>query len=239
MKKTKLSILLRIILILSFSCAVVFLAPGENSQPIVKNTLAADALPMPALEETAGSKQPAQEEQAIVSNPRDVQEPAVVEKTIIEPKPAGMSIQIPKISLNAPVVGVGLEANGELHVPGNLVQAGWYKNSPEPGQTGTSVITGHFDYGPNFAPGVFYKLHTLSVGDEIFVRRNDGSTAVFAVKNMEQYPQNNFPTSKVYSSSKLPELRLITCAGFYSKITGRYTEDLVVYAVLDRVVSYS
>src|SRR5579863_8243685 len=80
-----------------------------------------------------------------------------------------MNLQIPAISLNAPVVTTGLESDGELHVPGNPFQVGWYKYSPTPGDIGPSVLTGHMDFGAKLQPTVFYNLHKLQPGDEIDV----------------------------------------------------------------------
>jgi LPXTG-site transpeptidase (sortase) family protein len=143
-----------------------------------------------------------------------------------------MSLQIPAIYLNAPVVTTGLESGGQLHVPGNPFQVGWYKYSPTPGDIGPAVLTGHMDFGAKFRPTVFYNLHKLQPGDEIDVTRSDGSIAAFSVTDMAYYDQNNFPTQLVYGGVKDAELRLITCAGTYDKSEGHYTQDLVVFAKL-------
>lgn len=92
------------------------------------------------------------------------------------------------------------------------------------------------DFGKNFAPAVFYNLNKLKTGDEIYVTRDDGLIAVYSINTLEQYFQNNFPTQKVYGQVQGSELRLITCAGSFDKSTGRYTQDLVVFAELSRII---
>ncbi len=153
------------------------------------------------------------------------------------PKTAGRRIEIPAISINAPIVTVGLEKNRELHVPANSTQAGWYKHSPIPGQIGPSIITAHLDFGANFTPGVFYNLNKIQLGDEIKITNADGSVAVFSVTQTKVVPQNDFPTQLVYGKTPDAQLRLITCAGKYDPKTGRYTHDLVVFAKLKQILA--
>ena len=80
-------------------------------------------------------------------------------------------------------------------------------------------------------PGVFADLRALKAGDLIEVKREDGSTATFAVTKGEQYPKDEFPTQKVYGNTEGAELRLITCDG-YDPATGEFDDNYVVYAEL-------
>lgn len=87
---------------------------------------------------------------------------------------------IPAIGLDAPVVPVHLK-EVEAH-DGNLYQqwiapyefaAGWHDTSATLGEFGNLVLNGHH----NIAGEVFRDLHTLEVGDTIFVYSGDQAFA--------------------------------------------------------------
>ncbi|MFD7631753.1 class F sortase [Streptomyces sp. NPDC059851] len=138
-------------------------------------------------------------------------------------------IRIPAIRVDAPVMTVGLDAQGWVDAPpaeeSNL--AGWYLNGISPGQRGSSVIVGHVDNATG--PAVFYGLGSLRKGHRIEVERYDGRTAVFEVYGVEVFSKDTFPGSRVYGDTGRPELRVITCGGGYSKAKG-YDGNVVVFA---------
>src|ERR1017187_8736200 len=114
--------------------------------------------------------------------------------------------------------------------PASTVVAGWYAGSPRPGAIGSSVIGGHIDSYQG--PGVFFRLRLLHPGNQIYVRRADGTVAVFRVYAVQQYLKARFPTESVYGPTPDAELRLITCGGTFDPATGHYLSNVVVYAVL-------
>jgi len=128
---------------------------------------------------------------------------------------------------------LGLDELGALAVPDGYEQVGWYKYGPTPGEIGPAVIVGHVDSLDG--PAVFYSLGQVGIGDELYVEREDSSTAVFEVTNYERLPQSEFPTEKVYGNINFAGLRLITCTGKYSHDNKRYSHNLIVYAKLVRV----
>ncbi|MBT2443819.1 class F sortase [Streptomyces sp. ISL-36] len=138
-------------------------------------------------------------------------------------------VKIPSIRVAAPIMDVGLDANGWIAAPPpedpNL--AGWYQNGIAPGQRGTAIIVGHVDN--QTGPAVFYGLGSLGKGQHIEVERFDGRVAVFEIYGVEVYSKNNFPGVQVYGDTGEPELRVITCGGGYSRGRG-YDGNVVVYA---------
>ncbi|MFB7177865.1 class F sortase [Streptomyces sp. NPDC056257] len=138
-------------------------------------------------------------------------------------------IRIPTINVDAPVMTVGLDAEGWIDAPPpqdrNL--AGWYLNGISPGQRGSAVIVGHVDNAQG--PAVFYGLGSLKQGNRIEVERYDGRTAVFEVYGVEVFSKQAFPGARVYGDTGHPELRVITCGGGYSKARG-YDGNVVVFA---------
>jgi sortase (surface protein transpeptidase) len=95
--------------------------------------------------------------------------------------------------------------------------------------TGPAIIAGHIDSVSG--PAVFYRLSSLRPGDRTYVRRADGTLAVFRVTAIRLYPKDRFPTSAVYGSASGPELRLITCGGTFDPATHSDLSNVVVYAV--------
>jgi hypothetical protein len=144
------------------------------------------------------------------------------------PKPVWLTI--PAIGVKAPIVTLGLNRNGTLQVPSTTTVVGWYTNSPRPGATGSAVIAGHVD--SRSGPGVFFWLRTMRPGERIYVRRADGTLAVFTVTAVRTYAKARFPTATVYGPVPDAELRLITCGGTFDYARGSYLSNVVVYARL-------
>lgn len=141
-------------------------------------------------------------------------------------------IEIPVLGVNAPVMRLGLNADGSVQVPplDNHNLAGWYTGSVTPGQVGASVLLGHVD---SWSGGsVFFKIKTLHRGALVDVIRADGSTAVFTVLGLQKAAKVAFPTDSVYGNPGYPALRLITCGGPFNSATGEYLDNIIVYAQL-------
>jgi len=139
-----------------------------------------------------------------------------------------VSLVIPAIGVTTSLVHLGLTSTGALQVPPTTAVAGWYTGSPRPGAIGSAVIAGHIDSYQG--PGVFYRLSKLQRGDRVYVRRADGTLAVFKVTEVRMYPKDDFPTTAVYGATPTPQLRLITCGGTFDYSTGSYLSNTVVYA---------
>jgi sortase (surface protein transpeptidase) len=141
-------------------------------------------------------------------------------------------IEIPSIGVDAPVMQLGLNADGSIQVPplSNHNLTGWFDGSVTPGQTGSSIILGHVDNVTGVS--VFFYLKTLRPGEVVKVLRADGSTAIFAVDGVQRAVKTDFPTEAVYRNVSYPSLRLITCGGPFDPATGQYLDNIIVYAHL-------
>lgn len=148
-----------------------------------------------------------------------------------EPVAVPISLAIPAIGVQTPLVRLGLTAAGALQVPTSTRVAGWYTGGPLPGQTGAAVIAGHVD--SRAGPAVFFRLRLLRPGELVYVRRADGSLAVFRVSVVREYAKSQFPTAAVYGPVPDAQLRLITCGGTFDQATGHYLSNVIVSATLD------
>ena len=140
------------------------------------------------------------------------------------------SLTIPSIGVQTKLIHLGLTKSGAMQVPSTVTVAGWYTGSPRPGATGAAVIAGHID--SQTAPGVFYRLRLMHKGELIYVRRGDGSLAVFRVTAVHEYLKAAFPTSAVYGAVPNAQLRLITCGGAFDFATRHYLSNVIVFATL-------
>ncbi|KRB70186.1 hypothetical protein ASE03_25215 [Kitasatospora sp. Root187] len=141
-------------------------------------------------------------------------------------------VRIPVLGIDTSLGQLTLDQSGSLRPPDpdGPDAAGWYAAGTSPGETGTALITGHVDTARG--PAVFFRLATLTAGQQIEVDRADGSTARFTVDAVQNHPKDDFPEQRVYGPAPRPELRLITCGGRYDRAHGGYQENTVVYAHL-------
>jgi hypothetical protein len=153
------------------------------------------------------------------------------------PAPLGRSepvhLDIPAIGVSTPLMALGLNPDGTIAVPPlrRGAPAGWYRYLVTPGEVGPAVILGHVDSARD-GPAVFYRLQELRPGDTVAIRRADGTTGVFTVSRVAQYPKLAFPADEVYGGVDHPALRLITCGGSFDHVHRQYRGNVVVYAEL-------
>jgi len=169
-----------------------------------------------------------------VGKPTLVPVPIGRQAPVPEPAPVlvarPVSLIIPAIGVRTGLVRLGLTASGTLQVPSTTAVAGWYTGSARPGATGAAVIVGHID--SLTGPGVFFRLRLLHPGNRVYIRRADGTLAVFQVTSVHSYLKSRFPTVAVYGPVPYAELRLITCGGAFDYATGHYLSNVIVDAAL-------
>ncbi|WP_394249753.1 class F sortase [Arthrobacter pityocampae] len=148
------------------------------------------------------------------------------------PASTPVTLEIGTIGVRTDLMKLGLRENRSLEVPPGEPgsPAGWYTESPTPGERGPAVLLGHVN-ATDGGKGVFADLRALKTGDRMGVIREDGTTAVFEFQRGEAYGKDEFPTLEVYGNTPGSELRLITCDG-YNPETGEFDDNYVVYATL-------
>lgn len=164
--------------------------------------------------------------------PEPVPEPSTPEVEVL-PASTPVRVRVEKVGVDSTLMELGLQEDGTVEVPptGEGTPAGWYRNSPTPGERGPAVLLGHVG-NAHGRLGVFGRLKELVPGDVVEVDRADGSTAVFTVDRSVSYERSEFPTNEIYGNTDDAQLRLITCDS-YSAWTGRWEANHVVYATLD------
>lgn len=139
-------------------------------------------------------------------------------------------IYLPKIGIEAEIVPVGINHQGEMEMPQNPWQVGWFENSIGLGKNGSLVIAGHLDSASG--PAVFYRLSTLEKGDLVYLWDENNNRFVFEVVKKETYSENQFPLTEIFGANDSQYLNLITCTGQFDRQRQRYPERLVVHCRL-------
>lgn len=145
------------------------------------------------------------------------------------PPPPGRLI-IRSIGVNAPVLAVGVDKQGNMGVTNQSFNVGWYSPGVIPGDPGDAVIDGHLDWYDT-SRAVFYNLKSVSVGDDIEVQRLDGVTKHFRVSAVRAVAYNA-SVPGLFVRSGPARLSLITCGGSWSSKLGEYLQRVIVDATL-------
>jgi sortase (surface protein transpeptidase) len=133
------------------------------------------------------------------------------------------------LGIDAPVGAYGVAANGQMDVPDNVTEVGWYRYGPSPGEPGSAVLAAHVDLrGPG--RGLFYDLDQLEIDDEVGITYADGHSREFRVVARSTYLKTELPLDAIFSREGDPVLTLITCGGGFSRSAGSYDSNVIVYA---------
>ena len=146
-----------------------------------------------------------------------------------DPVEAPVRLSAPSISVDAPIVPVGLEDDGTMEIPHDISTIGWYELGVMPGETGTAVLAGHVD-SRSQGRGAFWDLRTTGVGDLVSVDHEDGTTSDWRVTARTVYGKEELPIADIFTRFGDTRLVLITCGGAFDNTTQHYEDNIVVYA---------
>ena len=141
-------------------------------------------------------------------------------------------VSIGTIDIRADVVEVGRAEDGSIAPPVEdpAETVGWYGLGPTPGEPGIAVLVGHVDTHDRAA--VFHRLHELTPGKRIEVRRKDRRTATFVVDSVESFPKDAFPADRVLARDEALRLVIVTCGGRWMGGDTGYADNVIVFAHL-------
>lgn len=138
-------------------------------------------------------------------------------------------IKIPKIGVDANIQSVGVTASGDMDVPSNADDVGWFEMGTRPGELGSAVMAGHFDDKDGRA-GVFHGISNLEIGDELFVEDDEGTFLTFVVHEIRIFDPGY--VDEVFGQANGKYLNIITCDGVWDKNTESFSKRLVVFTEL-------
>jgi LPXTG-site transpeptidase (sortase) family protein len=132
-------------------------------------------------------------------------------------------LAIPKLYLDAPIITMGLDGEGNPQVPDRPDQVAWYNFAAAPGQKSNAVLSGHVDWQTQSRqpiPGVFYRLREVDLGDTITITLEDGTKLDYRVTGNVATAYEDPNISKAMSHTSKEVVTIITCGGTWLK-TGR------------------
>jgi hypothetical protein len=194
---------------------------GDTSTPTAGGDPPRSTTPPTSSDDSAAEEAGASAAELIRPLPPAAPLPTVVERT----PPVSLTIEALGVEA-APVVPVGVEARGEMEIPG-VAEVGWYRFGASPGDEGSAVLAAHIAY--NGVDGVFRHLDDLAVGDTVGVRLADGTSRLFAVTELARYDKAALPLD-VWARRGPARLVLITCGGEFDAAARSYDDNVVAYA---------
>lgn len=142
-----------------------------------------------------------------------------------------LMIALPSIEVTALVAPVGV-SQGNLQVPDDPAQVGWWVRSAQAGaKTGSVIIDGHVDT-EHGGLGALYRMGVgdLRIGDRIVVTTMFGRQVSYRIYRQDLYPKAAGLPTEVLAQSLEPRLVLITCGGPFDVNNRNYEDNVVVYA---------
>ncbi|HVN12167.1 MAG TPA: class F sortase, partial [Kineosporiaceae bacterium] len=126
---------------------------------------------------------------------------------------------------------VGVDARGDMVVPREAQQVGWYRFGPAPGDpAGAVVVAGHVDTKQEGA-GALFPLRAVRVGDRVGITVAGGRVVSYRVVGKQTIVKQRLPVERLFARDGVPRLVLITCGGPFLPEVSSYRDNLVVVAV--------
>lgn len=138
-------------------------------------------------------------------------------------------VEVPALSVSAPVQAVGVGEERELIIPSSPMDVGWSQGGPVPGEPGVALLTSHVDTR-EAGRGVLAGLPALETGDLILVTAADGTVQRWSVVERTQHRKDALPP-ELFARSGPARLALVTCGGPFDRDARSYRDNVVVWAL--------
>lgn len=139
-----------------------------------------------------------------------------------------LRLRIPKINIDAEIEYVNLTSTGEMGVPKDTRNVGWYEPGVRPGNIGNAVIAGHYGWNSG-TKSAFDELHKLRIGDRIYTEDDTGATISYIVRENRRYNTDDDASHVFNSPDDRSHLNLIACDGDWDEVSKSYSQRLVVF----------
>jgi sortase (surface protein transpeptidase) len=138
-------------------------------------------------------------------------------------------LAVPALGVDVAVDAVGVTADGQMALPGDVDRAGWYRFGPVPGAPGSAVVAGHVD-DVEQGLGELAPLREAAPGDEVVVTDDAGVSTRWVVVGRELVDKQALPVDALFRRDGPPRLTLVTCGGPFLPEVGGYRDNVVVVA---------
>jgi sortase (surface protein transpeptidase) len=150
-----------------------------------------------------------------------------------QPSPAGVSVaktlRLPSLSISMPIRPVGVDPDGQMELPPDPDDIGWYRYGASAGSgTGTVVLGGHVD-SRRRGLGPLRDLEQIAGGDPLIVATSDDAHR-YRVTRIWTVDRDRLPNSEIFARTGPERVAVITCTGPYLPWRGGYQQNLIVIA---------
>ncbi len=134
------------------------------------------------------------------------------------------------VGLDLRVVPEGVDADGNMALPTDLAEIGWYQYaSGLDAERGAVVLAGHVDTLEG-GVGPLVRLKQARPGQLVQVTGADGVQRSFVVTEVENIQKGERSLDSVFDAEGEYRLVIITCGGTFDRAARSYTENVVVTA---------
>jgi hypothetical protein len=139
-------------------------------------------------------------------------------------------VSLPGVGIDMPIVATGVRRDGQMELPDDPREIGWYRFGALPGDDrGSAVLGGHVD-SQRYGVGPLARLADAQRGDRIVVTGADGERLRYRVTSVERISKAALPTDRLFDPDVAHRLVVVTCGGRYLPAEGGYEDNIVVIA---------
>src|SRR3954468_24278591 len=109
---------------------------------------------------------------------------------------APVRVTVAALGIDAPVDPVGVAADGQLQIPGDVRRVGWYRFGPPPGVSGNAALAGHVDDARQ-GLGALARLRTAEPGTAVLITDSSGVSSRWRVVTRELIDKQEVPLDAI------------------------------------------
>ncbi len=137
---------------------------------------------------------------------------------------------IPTVDISMPVTATGVTSDGQMELPPDPREVGWYRFGALPGDSqGSAVLGGHVD-SVRYGTGPLERLAEVRPGARVTVTSADGERLRYRVTSVERIAKAALPVDRLFDPTVPHRLVVVTCGGLYLPEAGGYEDNIVMIA---------
>ncbi|WP_344794410.1 class F sortase [Frondihabitans peucedani] len=191
----------------------------------VPSDLTSTTSPTPAPSPEAGSP-----DGSATSSPAAIPQYRATIPPVAPAAAAPARVSVAWAGVKAAVVPVGIDSAGDMDLPPNPAEAGWYRYSAAPSASeGTTVMAAHVD-AVGYGVGPFAHLVNVPKGTAVTVTDTAGAATEYRIDSVSLLTKTTVPWKSIFTTGGAHRLVLVTCGGAFDYTTHHYLSNLVIVA---------
>ncbi|HYN56561.1 MAG TPA: class F sortase [Motilibacterales bacterium] len=137
---------------------------------------------------------------------------------------------VASVDITMPIQATGVTADGQMELPLDPSQVGWYRFGAPPGDPeGSAVLGGHVD-SLRYGTGPLARLAEVRVGARVSVTDADGQRLRYRVTSVQRISKGALPVDRLFDPNGPHRLVIVTCGGRFLPDAGGYEDNIVMIA---------